>query len=168
MNRRILFALAVLTLSACNQKDTTPPPPPNVDPPVSPTGEAKVWITGSAEFGSTVKLSGPSGDAQTTADQFTARFRFQVELKPATANAFSLTATDAAGNVSEATPVTIESQPPHAVKLVLEPRSREIRAGEQVALDVKMVDQYGHDFSDPAVAFEVTPALATMVSVAGT
>ena len=168
MNRQILFALAALTFAGCSQKDTTPPPPPNVDPPTSPTGEAKVWVTGSAEYASTVKLTGPSGDQQTTADQFTARFRFQVDLKPSTTNAFSLTATDAAGNVSEATKVTIDSQPPRAAQLEVTPRQREIRAGEQVALDVKMVDQYGKAFADPGVTFEVTPALAPMVSVGGT
>ncbi len=168
MNRRILFALAALTFFGCNQKDTTPPPPPNVDPPTSPTGDAKVWLTGSAEYASTVKLSGPSGDQQTTADQFTARFRFQVDLKPSTTNTLSLTATDAAGNVSGATTVSIDSQPPHAVKLVLTPRQREVRAGEQVALDVTMLDQYGRDFADPGVVFEVTPALAPMVNVGGT
>lgn len=167
MNRRILLALGLL-LVACNQKDTTAPPAPNVDPPTSPTGAAKVWITGSAEFASTVKLSGPTGDLQTTADPFTARFRFQVELKPGTANAFSLTATDAAGNVSEATAVTIESQPPHAAKLALAPRLREVRAGEQVALDVTMLDQYGNEFLDPAVTFEVTPTLPALANVAGT
>ncbi|MBS1153825.1 MAG: Bacterial Ig domain, partial [Myxococcaceae bacterium] len=167
MKRPILLALAALLFAACNQKDTTAPPAPNVDPPVSPTGESKVWITGSAEFGSTVKLTGPNGDGQTTADPFTARFRLQVELKPGTANAFSLTATDAAGNVSEAAAVTIESQPPHAARLVLVPRQREVRAGEQVALDVTMLDQYGNDFLDPAVSFEVTPPLPATANVGG-
>lgn len=106
-----LFAVAasaaVLFFTACAEEDKTPPPAPNVDPIQTPTAMAKLTVTGSAEYGATVKISGGAKEVETVADTFTARFRAEVELKPDVENTLSFTATDAKGNTSAATEVKV-------------------------------------------------------------
>ncbi len=165
--RALTLTLAV-GLAACEQKDKTPPPPPVVDPIVSPTPLTEVSVTGSAEFGSKVHLAGGAADVDTTADQFTARWRAEVKLKPDADNTLSVTATDAAGNTSAPTTVTVTqaSSKPQTVKLSFSAPSA--RAGEQVGLLVRVVDQYGNELPDAQVSFEVSPALAATFTIPGT
>ncbi len=170
MNRTLrLLTLALATaLAGCDQKDKTPPPPPVVDPIATPTPLTVVSVTGSAEYGSKIHITGGAADADTTADQFTARWRVDVKLKPDADNTLTVTATDAAGNTSDPTTVKVTqaSSKPATVKLSFS--SPAARAGELVGLVVRVVDQYGNEMSDPQVSFDVSPSLAASFTIPGT
>ncbi|MDQ3262230.1 MAG: Ig-like domain-containing protein [Myxococcota bacterium] len=108
--RQVALLLSLCTLAfACAEQDTDAPPAPVVDPVTTPTAEPTQVITGSAEYGATVRISGGASEVQTQADPFTARFRAEVPLQPSTSNALAVTATDSDGNVSEPTLVTIDT-----------------------------------------------------------
>ncbi len=131
--RRRLTPLAVLAALAvagagCQQKDTTPPPAPRLDPVTTPTMIPTQVLTGTAEYGSTLTVTrSPAftaadnklGPFTTTADPFSAKWRMAVPLSVGSDNVFTLTATDAAGNVSQPTKVTITANPPAAQHLKL-------------------------------------------------
>lgn len=101
--------VSLLVLGGCAETDTDAPAAPFVDPVVSPTAEPSQAVTGTAEYGATVRISGGAQDVETTADRYTARFRAEVPLTPNAVNTLSVTATDAKGNTSEATTVVINT-----------------------------------------------------------
>lgn len=165
---RITAFIAVVTCAAgCEEKDRTAPPQPVVDPIASPTPLRKVSVTGSAEFGSTIAIAGGATSASAISDHFTARWRAEVELHPDVDNTLSVTATDAAGNVSEATVVTVvqAASKPASVKLSF--TTPVARAGELVGLLARVVDQYGNELPDAMVTFESLPALAAAFTIPG-
>ncbi|MBI3178593.1 MAG: hypothetical protein HYZ27_02970, partial [Deltaproteobacteria bacterium] len=166
--RLTLCLIASVALLACEQKDTTAPPAPRVDPVTSPTPKTKVLLQGSAEFGATVRISGGKSSAETTADLFTARWFAEVELTTGAVNSLSVTATDAAGNTSEATVVPIEQAPSRPTTIALALSSDTARAGELVALLPRVVDQYGAELPDAPVTFTSTPALAATFTIPDT
>ncbi|MCK5690416.1 hypothetical protein KAI87_14150, partial [Myxococcota bacterium] len=111
-----LLAIGMLTLvaGACSETDKTAPPAPLVDPVASPTSISTQIITGSAEYGSTVKIKSSIEEIQVQADVFTALFRAEIKLNDAITTpgtqaltTLSVSATDDAGNQSEATVVEI-------------------------------------------------------------
>lgn len=107
---RTLVCLSIALLAAaCTPTDEEPPPPPVIDPVASPTGASRVVITGTAEFGARIGMSGATFEpAEVYADPFTAEFRVVSTLTPNTTNSLTFTATDAAGNTSPPTTVTVE------------------------------------------------------------
>ena len=117
---RIAAGLAhVLALTTCAEEDSVAPPAPNVDAVATPTSLTSQMVTGSAEFGSTVNITGGAADAEGVADVFTARFSIEVTLTADSENMLSLTATDGAGNISEATTVAIVHEAAQPEGLVL-------------------------------------------------
>ncbi len=115
----LLTTLLAFLASACAEEDNRPPAAPWVDAVRSPTSLPAQVITGSAEYGSTVTITGGAETATTTADFYTAAFAVEVRLTPDAENALSVTATDSAGNESEATAVTIAHESAHPESLVL-------------------------------------------------
>lgn len=98
---RVLRIVATLCVAAgCAQKPNAPPPP-NVDPLPAQTSNNPLVVTGSAEFGATVNVTGGAQPASGIADQFTARFRIPVTLSPGS-NTLSFTATDTRNNLTSA------------------------------------------------------------------
>ncbi len=164
--KKTLCCLAI-TLMSCAEKDTAAPPAPVVDPIETPTPRLKFSVTGSAEFGATVKISGGLADVTTTADSFTARWRAEVEFKPDVENALSVTATDSAGNVSEATRVTVVQASPRPTSITLTLTAPLAKAGELVGLSARVQDQYGNELPDAPVTFESTPALSASFAIPG-
>lgn len=157
-NKISLLLLAVFAVtSSCAEKDVTPPPPPNVDPVVSPTSLSSQTITGSAEYGSTVKVKGGQAAVETAADTFTARFRVTVSLNPGASNALSVTATDAAGNESKPTMVTISQEPvkPDAISLTVTPNPVSADDGKLTATAKVSVPEKGADLSNVAITFTI-------------
>ncbi len=167
MQRTLPLLLAALALIACENKDTTAPPAPVVDPIDSPTPKAKISVTGSAEYGATVRIAGGASAVETKADVFTARWRATVELTPDATNALSVTATDAAGNTSEATTVEVVQAPSRPASVKLAFTAAAARAGELVGLVTRVLDQYGNELPDAAVTFTATPALAASFTIPG-
>lgn len=165
--KKSLLVVALTLVWSCAEKDTTAPPAPVVDPIESPTPKLKLSVTGSAEFGATVKLSGAAADVTTTADKFTARWRAEIELKKDADNTLSVTATDAAGNVSEPTVVTVVQASPKASSIKLSLTAPLAKAGELVGLTARVQDQYGNEMPDEPVTFESTPALAATFTIPG-
>lgn len=165
--KNTLLVLALSLLWSCAEKDTTPPPAPVVDPIESPTPKLKLSVTGSAEFGASVSITGGVAAVTTSADPFTARWRAEIELQKDADNTLSVTATDAAGNVSEATVVTVvQSSPrPSSIKLTL--TAPLARAGELVGLTARVQDQYGNELPDAPVTFDCTPALTASFTLPG-
>lgn len=121
----ILLVLAVLT--ACGDEDRKAPPAPWVDPVESPTSLSKVIVTGSAEYGATVTISGGVKPVEVVSDAFTAKFRAEVEIKTdakagetSVDTKLSVTATDRAGNVSEPTEVSVTYELPRGESIALQ------------------------------------------------
>ena len=165
--KKSLLVVTLTLLWSCAEKDTTAPPAPVVDPIESPTPKLKLSVTGSAEFGATVKLTGGAADVTTTADKFTARWRAEIEFKKDVENTLSVTATDAAGNVSEPTVVTVVQASPKASSIKLSLTTPLAKAGEFVGLIARVQDQYGNEMPDAPVTFESTPALAPTFTIPG-
>lgn len=119
MVRVIVGGLGVMMAGlACSEKDGTPPPKPVVDPFESPTRATKLLLSGSAEYGATVTITGGQNSITTTADPYTAIFRAEISLDttiPGGATTattqVALVAKDAAGNASEPTVVEIVYDP---------------------------------------------------------
>lgn len=161
MRRILLFITAALVATGCAEKDTTAPPAPNVDPIESPTATAKLTVSGSAEYGSTIKISGGVATVETTADAFTARFRAEVELKPDADNTLSFTATDASGNASPATEVKVVHADgfgiPAQVKVELFKNAETtalvapatVAVGDSVRIQVTVSDKKGNKLDHP-------------------
>ena len=165
--KKSLLALALTLVCSCAEKDTTAPPAPVVDPIETPTPKLKLSVTGSAEFGSTVTIAGGASSVTTTADKFTALWRAEVEFNKDATNTLSVTATDAAGNVSEATVVTVVQASPKASSIKLSLTTPLAKAGELVGLIARVQDQYGNEMPDAPVTFESTPALAASFTLPG-
>ncbi|MDP8255908.1 MAG: discoidin domain-containing protein [Candidatus Alcyoniella australis] len=87
--------------------DTTPPDPPLVDPVLSPTHLGLQTITGLAEAGSRVEITGGLADANTVVE-VDGSWCVTVYLDPLSTNTLAVTATDAAENVSDPTIAQIE------------------------------------------------------------
>lgn len=160
-----LAFVALLALTGCEQKDTTPPAPPMVDPLQSPTPKKTISVSGSAEFNATVKIAGGAAEVTTTADPYTARWRVDVDLSPDASNELSVTATDAAGNVSQPTKVTVVQAASKPTTISLAFATPTPRAGELVGLVTRVIDQYGNEMPDAPVTFAVTPALAATFTI---
>jgi len=120
----IVGATSLIFLACGDGGDKKAPPPPRIDPLDSPIAKTQVTITGSAEFGATIEMSGAESfePAEITADPFTARFTVVATLHEGTANMLSFVARDKAGNASEPTLVTVEQEDGHGVpsKLTLD------------------------------------------------
>jgi hypothetical protein len=157
-----LLLVGGLFLTACEQKDKTAPPAPRVDPFKSPTSSKSLVLTGAAEFASTVKLTGGAEDVTVQADPFTAEWIATVPLNstiPAGAisvkNSIAVTATDAAGNVSEPTNIEVVFGPepgkPAELNFTLTgiAASGAIAAGDQVTYTYKVTDAYGGAVTNP-------------------
>src|SRR2546425_12783633 len=102
----LLSPLAALLFYACG-KDALPPPAPAVDPIASPTSLGAITVTGAAQYGAKIAITGASAvnPAQVVADPFTARFRAVVTLTHNARNTLAFTATDGAGRTSAPTTV---------------------------------------------------------------
>lgn len=101
----------ILVLAGCEEKDVTAPRAPSVDPVTTPTALRTQDITGTAEFGSRVIITGGETEVTTIADIYTAHFRATVPLNGNVVNTLTLVAKDDADNTSEATTVEILQEP---------------------------------------------------------
>lgn len=135
--------LPLVLVTGCNEKDETAPPAPWVDEIQSPTPEQQPLITGSAEYGSTVRITGGAQEVETTADQFTARWKVRVPLNLG-ASSLSVTATDGAGNESEPTVVDVEYIEPGTPTDISITGPTTARAGEPVTFQVEATDVFGN------------------------
>lgn len=110
----LALGLATSALGGCSEDDTEAPAAPFLDAVASPTMHATQTISGTAEFASTVRIEGGVETVEVIADPYSARFRAEIELntgEEAVENTISVTATDAAGNESEAAVLSIEWRP---------------------------------------------------------
>ena len=73
MVRFVHLAMCVLVGFGCGETDNDPPAAPIVDPLETPTPETMIRVTGTAEFGSTVRVTGGTATAESIADPYTAR-----------------------------------------------------------------------------------------------
>lgn len=147
----VLVGLAFLV--SCSEDDTTPPAAPIVDPIDSPNRDATPLISGTAEFGSTVRVDVGGAVVETTADPYTARWFAEVELDVGD-NAVSVTATDAAGNQSAATVVGVVHVVPGAPALVTIDGPATGRADQPVVFEVHVFDDFGDEI--PGAAYTLT------------
>lgn len=170
--RRLLPLFAALFAVGCAEKDTTAPPAPNLDPLESPTALTKVTLTGSAEYGAKIHISGGKAAVDTSADAFTARFRAEVELNADQSNTLSVTATDAAGNVSPAATLELSQQTgygiPKEISLKLYknqettelPDPAQVQVGDSVRIEAKVLDGKGNILDLPlSIQTDATGAL---------
>ncbi|MDP1827736.1 MAG: hypothetical protein Q8L48_30970 [Archangium sp.] len=154
--------LLLVVLAGCAQKDTTAPPAPRVHPVQSPTSRTKVVLTGAAEFGATVTISGGKEPVTVGADAFTAEWLAEVNLETtipsgavSVTNTLRVTATDAAGNVSEATTVEVKFGPEPGVPAMLSfmltgaAAGGTITAGTDVTYSYTVTDAYGGPVDNP-------------------
>ncbi|MBI4128469.1 MAG: DUF5011 domain-containing protein, partial [Parcubacteria group bacterium] len=88
-----------------NVVDTTPPPAPVVNTATSPVNANSAIITGTAETGSIITITGGAGAATGVATG--GSFSISVNLAQNATNNLSVTATDASGNISSATTKSI-------------------------------------------------------------
>lgn len=140
---RVAATIVVLGgILACGEKDATPPAPPIVDPVASPNPQAMPRISGTAEFGSTVRIEGGSAVVETTADPYTARWFADVGLAVG-ANTLSVTATDGAGNESNATVVEVRHIAPGSPATITIDGPATGRAADLVTFDVHVYDDFG-------------------------
>lgn len=164
--RWLMLLSAPLLLTAC--KDTKAPPKPRVHAVTSRTSSSSVLLTGAAEFGSTINITGGAAAVSGPADPFTAEFEIEVPLKTTIAagdisvkNTLSVTATDSAGNVSEATVVEVEFGPepgkPARLSFALTGAADGgvIFAGDLVTYTYSVTDAYGGPVVHP---LEVIPS----------
>lgn len=134
-------------LAACSNEDVDPPVAPIVDTVESPTPAATQVISGTAEFGALVRVTGANAPVETIADPYTARWFAQVELSPGD-NTLSVVAIDAADNESAATSVTITFLEPGNPAVVLIDGPEIGRAAEDVTFSVTVLDDFGDEIPD--------------------
>jgi len=117
--RKTAFLVAFAAALACGKKDTTPPPAPRLDPVLSPTSLTKIAVTGTAQYGAKIAVTGAAAvePADISADDYTARFRAVVTLNKGVTNTLGFTATDHAGNVSAPATLTVDQNAGYAVSL---------------------------------------------------
>ena len=160
--------------------DGEAPAPPFLDLLPETTSALEIAIEGTAEPGSTVAISRtPAFDsgapAPVTADPYNGRFRFMVPLAPETENTFSVTATDAAENVSDPATVTITQvqDPPAPPFLDLLPQAT---AASEIAVEgtaapgstvaITREPAFGMDAPDPVTADPYTGRFRFIVPLA--
>ncbi len=171
----VFVCLAALPLVACSEKDETPPPPPRVHPIDSPTASSTITVTGAAEYGATVNISGGKAPVSVEADPFTAEFLAEVELNTDLApgeasktNSLSFTATDSAGNTSEPTVVDVVFGPPPGAAAVLNfeltgsAAGGQLEAGEDLTYSYTVEDAYGDPALDPVLVVVNAPDTAVL------
>ncbi len=184
MNLRRWLAVASLSLSlgACSEKDKTAPPAPAVDPIASPTSKASIVVTGAAEYGATVTISGGAQVVEVKANDFTAEFYAVVPLNStipdgavSVTNSLSFVAKDAAGNKSDATVVEVIFGPEPGVPAVLtfdltgDANDGTINAGSDVTYSYTVTDAYGGAVLNPVALIVSWPnALVFDDGVSGT
>ncbi len=109
-NRLLVFAVSAGVTSTATTAvivhDDIAPEAPNLDPQASPTGATVVTLSGTAEPGVDLAITGGAADASGTADDF-GTFAIDVTLTTDADNELSVVATDLAGNESDAATVTI-------------------------------------------------------------
>ncbi len=154
---RLWTGWILLAYGCADDPDTTPPPAPVVEPVVSPTSLPAQSLTGSAEPGATIEVSGGASVATAQVDPFTARWRTTVMLDPGEATELEVTAIDAAGNRSEATVVQIEHELPRPEGLVLSLDDSPISAdsGRLVARAIVDNDEPGVPLEGLEVRFSI-------------
>ena len=91
--------------------DTTPPESPEVNPIPELTNQVNIQVSGSAEPGSTVTVTGGSASAGTTADATTGLFSLSVPLRLNAGSTLSVEAADASENVSSPTTTDTNGDP---------------------------------------------------------
>lgn len=102
--------------------DDVAPEAPGVDPIASPTGASMVHVRGLTEPGAGIDVTGGAADASGTADA-DGVFDLEVGLTADSTNDLSVTATDRAGNVGDATMVTVEQDSSLPVPVSVDPVS---------------------------------------------
>lgn len=165
-------ALAAATASmmpACSEQDTTAPAPPVVDELASPTLDGEPLVTGTAEFGAVVTIRGGAETVTTTADPYTAAFKAHVPLVEGD-NELSVTATDAAGNESQATTIAVTyivpPGPPASIDIE---GPATVRAGEPARFTVTVRNVFGNPIPDaPFTLSTDAPAGSTTFDVPAT
>jgi len=100
--------------------DNLAPGTPSLDAPTTPTNQSTIVITGTAEAGVLVRISGASAPVEVRADSATGAFSAQVTLSSNTTNALSAVAEDDAGNASApaTTDVVHDNVPPERLLVV--------------------------------------------------
>lgn len=158
-----LLALGLSSYGCGDDKDKTAPPPPRVDPIESPTSQSQVTITGSAEFGAKIEVTGAVAvePSDPIADPFDASFRVVVTLEENATSELSFVARDGAGNASTPTVLTIEHEGGHGapadLSLELFVNDSEtpvadpvtIAAGDTLRAVAKVEDAAGHELDLP-------------------
>ncbi|MDP2343397.1 MAG: Ig-like domain-containing protein [Deltaproteobacteria bacterium] len=109
---RSLALSSLLQVAGCFVDDVAPAAP-LIDAPRAFTSLETVTVSGTAEFLSTVVISAGSSEATAAADPQSGRFVIDVPLADGK-NDLVIVATDADGNASEATRVTVVREPPRA------------------------------------------------------
>ncbi|MBI1949340.1 MAG: hypothetical protein HYS27_26870 [Deltaproteobacteria bacterium] len=152
-------ALVLCSTAGCLQDDDLPATPV-LDELPAVTSRTEIEIGGVAEYNARVSLTAPGatdGALTATADSRTGRFAIDLPLTLGD-NAVSVTATDAAGNVSEAATVTITRQAPRAETVVLTLRDVSISADDgDVVLGVDVSNaEAGVDLTQVGVTLTIT------------
>lgn len=163
--RTLVCVVGLALLAACAEKDTQAPPKPYLDPYQSPTSDLSPILSGVAERGSHVVISGsPAGDIALDADQVSGQWWSKVPLRPNATTNLAVTAADAAGNVSE--PATVEwvhdSRPRRIVLSFIDSSGAPTglaRAGEPVGALVRLFDAFGQEVTDTEAKLQFAPAL---------
>lgn len=159
--RHLILALA-FTAAACGNSPS-PPAAPIVDPLQSPTPNTTIDVSGTAEFNSTVTLTGGASTVTTTADPYTARWFARVGLAPGD-NQLSVTATNA-GGTSPATVVSVTqgplgNEPPFTIALRLAQPSAFV--GVPLGFTVIAVDARGNPADQSTLAITTSDPGATI------
>ncbi|MEC7519480.1 MAG: Ig-like domain-containing protein [Myxococcota bacterium] len=125
-NEVLLFAVAggetSAAASAVIVHDDVAPNAPSLDPQASPTGAETIRMTGEAEPGATVDVTGGMADASGAADD-EGFFSVDVMLNLDTDNTLSVTATDPAGNASDPTELMITQDSSLEEPVIVDPVS---------------------------------------------
>ena len=133
-----IVPLAVVLLSAGCQVDNDLPSNPILDATLAITSLDTLHLAGTAEYNAAIAITGGVEAGAATADAHTGRFAADIGLALGE-NTLDVTATDAAGNQSEAVRVTITRQSPRAETITVSLRDAVIRADDgtlHVAVDV--------------------------------